>query len=434
MGNLFDLGADPIGHSLGNDGQLLPDTELDFAPDSHISNLESLSGEYAFSLLEEINLSHEVDYAVHSFNNYARDEVQTIFKCLASDSKTTLCREDKSDVVISNFDHLSTDPALTGLHEAVWQDNSHNDDGLDPLHSDGRDWDADLGLDRTDVSDDWQVVNDDSHEHQDWTIDPDTSILEDDNLGDLQHGLENDTFHHYEQAASGFDYPHAFGAPDLDTTYWQHQETDYTCAVVSQQTILNELTGHHYTEGELLQEATANGWCTDTGTPINSMHKLLEAHGVETEQSAGHSLDDITAQLAQGHKVVVAINAEDIWHYENAVGDVVLRDYGHIPLNSPDHAVVVTGIDYTNPAAPMVILNDSGTPNGAAEMVPAGVFMVAWEHSNNYMVNTTGRVHASHPATVQTAMLGDNYENAAYNASWADYYHKKAEYDASYGY
>jgi Peptidase_C39 like family len=454
MGNLFNFGTDAIGHSLGDEDQFLPGTDLHFDLDSHMSNLESLSNEYASSLLEEINLSHEVetsllhpvDNAVHSLVNYARDEVPTIFKCLASDSESTLCMEDKSDMVISNFDHLSTDADLAGLHESVWQDNSHNDDGLDAAHSHGADWDTYLGIDYNDeghsfdvnvdtssddyFSQNWQDIDADNEHH-----DLDTGIHEDGTLGDLDQGLDDhQTFDHYERAASGFDYPHAVGDPGMDATYWHYQGTDHTCAVVSQETILNELTGHHHTEGELLQDAVANGWCTDKGTSMENMHKILEANGVETKQSEGNTLDDITAQLEQGNKVIVAINGNDVWDYEHTLRDVNLRDYQNIPLSSPNHAVVVTGVDYSIPGTPMVILNDSGNPNGAAEIVPAGVFMVAWEHSNNYMVNTTGRLHESHPPTAQTAMLGDNFENAAYNASWADYYRQKAEYDASYGY
>ena len=51
-----------------------------------------------------------------------------------------------------------------------------------------------------------------------------------------------------------------------------------------------------------------------------------------------------------------------------------------------NHAVQVIGIDYSNPDEPMVILNDSGTPDGCGEMVPLDTFLDAWEDGNCQMI------------------------------------------------
>ena len=56
------------------------------------------------------------------------------------------------------------------------------------------------------------------------------------------------------------------------------------------------------------------------------------------------------------------------------------------PADSANHAVEVIGIDYSNPEEPMVILNDSGSPNGCGEMVAMDVFEDAWAAGDKQMV------------------------------------------------
>ena len=51
-----------------------------------------------------------------------------------------------------------------------------------------------------------------------------------------------------------------------------------------------------------------------------------------------------------------------------------------------DHAVEVIGFDYSDPNNPMVILNDSGTPDGCGELVPLDVFVNAWEAGDCQMI------------------------------------------------
>ena len=56
------------------------------------------------------------------------------------------------------------------------------------------------------------------------------------------------------------------------------------------------------------------------------------------------------------------------------------------PETRADHAVQVIGIDRTDPACPMVVLNDSGTPNGCGELVPLDVFENAWNAGDSQMI------------------------------------------------
>ena len=53
-----------------------------------------------------------------------------------------------------------------------------------------------------------------------------------------------------------------------------------------------------------------------------------------------------------------------------------------------DHAIVVTGIDFSDASNPMVLINDSGEPNGQGHPYPLARFVEAWENSNFYYTAT----------------------------------------------
>ena len=67
---------------------------------------------------------------------------------------------------------------------------------------------------------------------------------------------------------------------------WRQQTTDFTCAIVSQQMILEQF-GVDLSEAQLVYEATSAGFLTSAGTMPEDMGRLLEAHGVSTHQSFG---------------------------------------------------------------------------------------------------------------------------------------------------
>lgn len=83
--------------------------------------------------------------------------------------------------------------------------------------------------------------------------------------------------------------------------------------------------------------------------------------------------------LTSGHKVIVSLNAELIWHQP-----VKQKDKNGRPESN--HAVVVTGVDTV---AGMVHLNDSGTAEGRNEQIPVQLFVESWDTSNESMVVTT---------------------------------------------
>jgi len=100
---------------------------------------------------------------------------------------------------------------------------------------------------------------------------------------------------------------------------------------------------------------------------------MLQQFNIGSQLTTGNSMAGMEQDLAAGHQLIAALNAETIW---NTDGD----------RSQPDHAVVVTGIDT---GAKVVHLNDSGIPTGRDEQIPMAVFDQAWSASNNEIIVTT---------------------------------------------
>jgi uncharacterized protein YvpB len=102
---------------------------------------------------------------------------------------------------------------------------------------------------------------------------------------------------------------------------------------------------------------------------------LLQKHGIQSDLTTGNSMGSLEQDLAGGHKVIAALNAETIWNYPAGNGD----------RTTPDHAVVVTGVDT---GANVVHVNDSGTPDGRNEQIPMATFSQAWTTSDDLLIVT----------------------------------------------
>jgi hypothetical protein len=228
---------------------------------------------------------------------------------------------------------------------------------------------------------------------------------------------------------------HMVGTPATDMQYWHYQTFDNTCAVVAQESVLESLTGQHFSETSLRDEALSHGWYTASGgTPVNDVGALLALHGIPVQQESGAILPDIENQLAAGHKVIVGVNGEDIWNDVHPDGGALpVGAYPGIPGQVADHAVEVIGVDTSDPAQPMVILNDSGTPDGRGLEIPADVFQEAWSASGDFMVHTGSPAGPAGPASAPGAMFGDsagiNEDNGNSVEVWGEHYYDTRTWD-----
>ena len=177
------------------------------------------------------------------------------------------------------------------------------------------------------------------------------------------------------------------GTPEQSMGVWHMQETDTSCAVASQEFILESFTGEDFSEAELRAESEQAGWWTpEGGTPMDDVGNLLEEHGIETEQEYGATSDELRDHLENGDKVIVGVDSDEVWAQgTSADDDTELGDSPGMPGQDVDHAVEVTGIVQT-PEGEMVVLNDPGHPDGQGSMMPIEEFESAWADSDNFAV------------------------------------------------
>lgn len=156
----------------------------------------------------------------------------------------------------------------------------------------------------------------------------------------------------------------------------QHQSD--TCAIKSQQIILHSF-GVDIPEEILTIEATGKGYyIPGQGSPADHMGMLLEDHGVGTHTKYHATVYDLAAELAQGHKVIVGVDADELWRpsfFNDLFGE------------QANHALIVTGIDTTNPNDIRVLITDPGTGD-VARSYPMAQFLDAWHDSSCMMVAT----------------------------------------------
>lgn len=188
-------------------------------------------------------------------------------------------------------------------------------------------------------------------------------------------------------------FPYA-GDPGTDTALWHQQEQPDTCAIASQEFVLESLTGQPFSEAQLTQEAEEHGWYQPgAGTPVNDMNALLTYHGIPSESHTDGTVPDIEQALNSGDKVIVSVDGEELHQWS---GDQTLDDLNDtIPGQGADHAVEVTGLVQTADG-PMVVLNDPGLPGGGGCMVPVEQFENAWADSGNVMIIAGPTADSSH--------------------------------------
>lgn len=189
--------------------------------------------------------------------------------------------------------------------------------------------------------------------------------------------FDMDVFPNYNPDASHINHEAVVGDPDASMQHWEFQGDTNRCALHAQQFIIEELTGNEIDIEEFEQIAQENGWFDD-GTSQQFMNKMLDYYGIENEMTMNNDLSDISECLNNGGKVIVAIDADEVWYPDN--GSVIFAP------DNPNHAVEVIGVDYTDPTNPMVILNDSGHPDGCGSMIPADQFVDAWNDSGCQMI------------------------------------------------
>jgi hypothetical protein len=172
-----------------------------------------------------------------------------------------------------------------------------------------------------------------------------------------------------------------YGDPQAAAPYWRYQHQE-DCGLMAVADVVGQLTGKEPTQtgielrGIFTRSESHRGpvYFFD-GTSPQDMVMLLSKYGIQSDLTTGNTMQGLEQDLAGGHKVIAALNAETIWNYPPGKGQ----------RTNADHAVVVTGVDTRTD---VVHLNDSGTPNGRDEQIPMATFTRAWATSNNLLIVT----------------------------------------------
>ena len=196
---------------------------------------------------------------------------------------------------------------------------------------------------------------------------------------------------------------------DIDANPHMQSYAD-TCAIKSQQLILTDF-GIPCTEEDLVQYSAEHGWYNGNGTSIEDVGNLLEDAGIQCTKQCDANIFNLISELSQGHKVIVGVDSGELW------GNRFIEWLKDFFLGAtPDHALLVTGIDTSDPNNIKVIVTDPGTGE-AGKAYPLEQFMDAWSDASCYMCSTNDPV----PATVPGMENFDYIEGHLHDVAGIDY-------------
>ena len=166
------------------------------------------------------------------------------------------------------------------------------------------------------------------------------------------------------------------------------QPDDHSCALRSQQIILRDF-GIDIPFDDLERFALEHNIYSEDGTYMFDVGKVMEAAGVPVHATTGNTMDDLMRELSQGHRVIVGVDANELW-YNETLGEQFKNFFDDVfGVQGGNHALIVAGfeIDPSDPSNISVVLTDPGS--GELRVTyPAKQFSNAWADSNCFMVAT----------------------------------------------
>lgn len=133
----------------------------------------------------------------------------------------------------------------------------------------------------------------------------------------------------------------------------------------------------------LLEEAKANNWIREQGTPLHLVGKLLELKGLYVERKYDATLEDLGKALDAGKQVIAIIDRKNI---EDKDG-----------VGTPSyHAIYIIGLKDDNI---QYLELDSLTE----QSIPCDFFMKAWKASGNYIVTASRDSSGYNPQPIDVA-------------------------------
>ena len=171
--------------------------------------------------------------------------------------------------------------------------------------------------------------------------------------------------------------------------HYHCQEAPNSCAVAVQTDILNDF-GINVSEAELRDLGEDLGVFTESGgTPLEDVGKLLEHFGIEVERGHHFDLEDLMEAKANGEKVIIGLDAAEIWN-DPSIQDHPLERMsgGFVDIPTAGHAVEFKGVVEDIAGNHYVVLDDPGHPYGHNVRIPLEDFDDAWDDFGHFAVIT----------------------------------------------
>ncbi len=181
-----------------------------------------------------------------------------------------------------------------------------------------------------------------------------------------------------------------------------YQGYSNTCAIRSQEIVLRDY-GIMIEQDDLVQYATEHGWFNpdplNGGTDKNSVGNIIDACGIQTTRTENATIFDIVAELRAGHRVIVSVDADELWIKKepnvfkklfgvatNKINDKIQNFLG---VEGANHALIVAGVNVNpnNLDDIQVILTDPGTGEVCIQYKVYD-FYDAWNDGHRMMIST----------------------------------------------
>ena len=204
-----------------------------------------------------------------------------------------------------------------------------------------------------------------------------------------------------------------FHAPGIDhhldtllTNIGDHGSTDAQRMIVAD-------FGHHLSENDATHLNAANGWLhAGDNTALEGVGHLMQAHGVDYHRVEHGTIDQIKAELAADHRVIVGLHDQQLGGtgaLDTFFHDLAERLGIHTETaNDERQAIAIKGLDESDPAHPKVLLYH---PKHEGETVAYSLedFSKAWQGSDFSFVatNASPLEHAHAAPNDDHTLLGD---------------------------
>lgn len=229
-----------------------------------------------------------------------------------------------------------------------------------------------------------------------------TSISEDGDrsIPDEDSIMANDNTEHTMKDMKTYGYEPNYELDTFDPNIYQGYCN--TCAIRSQEIILRDY-GIMIPQEDLMRYAEQKGWFNpdpeEGGTDPETIGNILDDCGVQTSRTQDATIYDIIAELRAGRRVIVGVDAKELWLkkepnlikrlFTNIVNHANDNVQDFLDMEGATHALIVAGVN-VNPSDPSdihVTLIDPGTGEMCVEYT-FKEFEKAWEDSHHRMIAT----------------------------------------------